>query len=157
MEETIPSTGPISALVHPSLGHQDLGAILRDAGFDAEPFEDGERIGYRTLTQPRFTVQLQTPFDKRPGEYAALFLYGRIQLTPAIAAEVIRLQRSRTMFAHLDVSRRGRLFVNHTVVIAGGVTTHYLRNQLWHWQKDLEQICHEVRRQMRLAAGSALH
>lgn len=108
MEETLPATGPINAPVHPSLGHADLGALLRDAGFDAESFEDDGRLGYKTLTEPRFSVLLQTPFDKRPGEYAALFLYGRMQLSPHIAFEVIQALRCKTMFAHLDMNRRGR-------------------------------------------------
>lgn len=157
MEDAIPDSGPINAPVHPSLGLTDLGALLRDAGFDAEPYEDDGRVGYRMLTEPRFTVLLQTPFDKRPGEYCALFLHGSVRLTPDTSAAVIHALRLKTMFAHLATNLSGRLFATHTIIIAGGVTAFYLRNQLWHWQKDLRMLQDEVRKQTRRVLGQTVH
>jgi hypothetical protein len=116
MKDSIPSTGPVRTLVYPSISHAEFGRLLQKYGYDAEPVHEKGRIGYRTLTQPRFTAWLQTPFDLRPGEFAAVFLF-----------------------------------------VCGGITEYYLRNQLWHWMRDLKRLRVEVRKQTRLLAGSTVH
>ena len=61
------------------------------------------------------------------------------------------------MVAHMDINRHGRLVVAHTLILGGGITEYYFRDQLWYWMRDLERIRDEIRKQSRLAAGSTLH
>ena len=157
MEEPIPSTGPINAPVYPSITHEELGRLLQKFGYDAEALTHSRDQGYRTLTEPQFTAWLQTPFRPRPGEYAGVFLHAHANLSPEISAAVLQVVRFKTMVAHLDVNKHGRLVAAHTLVIGGGITEYYFRDQLWYWMRDLERIRDEIRKQSRLAAGSTLH
>lgn len=157
MEASIPSTGPINAPVYPSISHEELGRLLQKYGYDAEPVHEEGRIGYRTLTQPRFTAWLQTPFNLRPGEFASVFLFACVNQPAAISVAVIQALRWKTIYAHVDMNRQGRLAATHTLVVSGGITEYYLRNQLWHWKRDLELLRDEVRKQGRLPAGSTVH
>ena len=157
MNEVIPATGPVTTLVYPSIGHAEFGRLLQKYGYDAEPVNEDDRIGYRTLSQPRFTAWMQTPFNQRPGEFAAIFLFERISLTVALSSDVIQALRGKLMYAQLDVNRQGRLFVSHTLVVGGGITEYYLRNQLWHWKSDLTQVRNEIRKQGRRVLGQTVH
>lgn len=157
MEEPIPSTGPINAPVYPSIGYEELGRLLQKFGYDALPSQDNDRLGYRTLTEPRFTAWLQTPFPPRPGEYAAVFLHAYSDLPPAISAAVLQATRFKMSVAHLDMNKHGRLVVAHTLILCGGITEFYLRDELWRWMQDLKHIHDEIRKQSRLAAGYTLH
>jgi hypothetical protein len=157
MEKQNLLSGPVQTLVYPSIGHAELGRLLRKHGYDAEAIEEDGRSGYRTLSQPRFTAWLQTPFDKRPGEFAAIFLWAAINLPAAVSAEVIQTMRWKTMYAHVNMNPRGRLTATYTLVVSGGITEYYLRNQIWHWARDLELIRNEVRKQLRLVLGRTVH
>jgi hypothetical protein len=157
MEETIPSTGPINAPVYPSIGHEELGRLFQKFGYDAEALPDGKDKGYRTLSEPRFTAWMQTPFTPRPGEYAAVFLHTYWDLPSAISAAVLQATRFKMSVAHLDRNKHGRLVVAHTLILCGGITEFYLRDQLWRWMRDLQQVRDEVKKQSRLAAGWTLH
>jgi hypothetical protein len=150
-------SGPVQTLVYPSIGHAELGRLLQKYGYDAEAIEEDARSGYRTLSQPRFTAWLQTPFPGRPGEFAAIFLWATFRLPATVSAEVIQAMRCNTMYAHVDMKSNGPLAATHVIVVSGGITEYYLRNQLWHWVRDLERTCNEVRKQLRLVLGQTLH
>lgn len=150
-------SGPIQTLVYPSIAHAEFGRLLQKFGFDAEPVADDGRIGYRILGIPRYVAWMQTPFPERPGEFAAIFLLVGFSLPVNVSAEVVRALRWQTMLAHLDVNRSGGVSATHTLIVCGGITEYYLRDQLWHWSRDLERICEEVRRQRQLAAGRTVH
>ncbi len=157
MEELNLAAGPVRTLVYPSIGHAELGRLLQKDGYDAEAIENDGHSGYRTLSQPRFTAWLQTPFPGRPGEFAAIFLWAALVLPASVSAEVIQAMRWKTMYAHLHMNPQGRLLATHTLVVSGGITEYYLRNQLWHWTRDLECIRIEIRRQLRLVLGQTVH
>lgn len=157
MEKQDALSGPIRTLVYPSIGHVELGRLLQKYGYDAEAIEEDGRRGYRTLSQPRFTAWLQTPFAGRAGEFAAIFLWAAFDLPAAVSAEIIQAMRWKTMYAHVDMNADGRLLTTHTLVISGGITEYYLRNQLWHWVRDLELIRNEARMQLRLVLGQTVH
>ena len=157
MEEQNLASRSIQTLVYPSIGHAELGRLLQKYGYDAQAIEEDGRSGYRTLSQPSFTAWLQTPFPRRPGEFAAAFLWAALNLPAYVSAEVIRAMRWKTMYAHLDMNGHGRLLATHTLVVLGGITEYYLRDQLWHWTRDLERIRNEVRRQLRLVLGQTAH
>lgn len=157
MEQQDARPGPIHTLVYPSIGHIELGRLLQKYGYDAEAIEENGRCGYRTLSQPRFTAWLQTPFPGRAGEFAAIFLWAAFSLTPTVSASIIQTLRWKTMYAHLDMNTGGRLLMTYTLVISGGITEYYLRNQLWHWVSDLELIRNETRKQLRLVLGQTVH
>jgi hypothetical protein len=157
MEEVKLAAGSVRTLVYPSIGHAELGRLLRKHGYDAEAIEEDGRRGYRTLSQPRFTAWLQTPFPGRPGEFAAVFLWAALILPASVSAEVIQAMRLKTMHAHLHMNPHGRLLATYTLVVSGGITEYYLRNQLWHWMRDLECIHIEMRRQLRLVLGQPVH
>jgi hypothetical protein len=157
MEDAIPSTGPFRTLVNPSISHAEFGRLLQKFGYDAESVNEEGRIGYRTLTEPRFTAWMQTPFKGRPGEFASVFLFECVKLPVVISAAVIRALRSKTMCAHVDMDRRGGLAAMHTLVVCGGITEYFLRNQLWYWKRDLERIQNEVRKHSGLLTGSTVH
>ncbi len=150
-------SGPLRTLVYPSIGHAELGRLLQKYGYDAEAIEEDGRSGYRTLSQPRFTAWMQTPFTGRPGEFAAIFLWASAHLPARVSAEVIQALRWKTMCAHMDMQPGGELLSTHTLVVCGGITEHYLRNQLWYWVRDLERIRNEVRKQLRLVLGQTVH
>jgi hypothetical protein len=151
------ATGPIQTLVYPAIGHAEFGRLLQKFGYDAEAIKEKGRVGYRTLGVPRFTAWMQTPFPARPGEFAAIFLWARVRLPTRILADVLQAVRWKTMYAHLNVDRDGALVATHTLVVSGGITEYYLRNQLWHWVRDLAKIADEARRQLGLADGRTVH
>lgn len=157
METQNLASGPVRTLVYPSIGHAELGRLLQKYGYDAEPIEEAGRSGYRTLSQPGFTAWLQTPFPERPGEFAAIFLWASFDLPAADSAEVIRAVNWKTMYAHVAFKPRGTLLATHTLVVSGGITEYYLRNQLWHWMSDLKSIREAVRKQAHSVAGQTLH
>lgn len=157
MNEAIPATGPLMTLVYPSIGHAEFGRLLAKYGYDAEAVEEDGRIGYRTLCVPRFTAWMQTPFEPRPGEFGAIFLFERFQLTESLAAAVVQAARPRMIFAHIDMRRNGGFAATHTLVVSGGITEYYLRNQLWHWKRDLERIRLEIGVQARRVLGTTVH
>jgi hypothetical protein len=157
MEEQDLASGPVRTLVYPSLGHAELGRLLQKYGYEAEAIEEDGRSGYRTLSEPRFTAWLQTPFPRRPGEFAAIFLWATLNLPASVSAEVIRALRWRTMCAHVNMKPRGQLVSTYTLVVYGGVTEYYLRDQIWYWMRDLERIRNEVRKQLRLVLGQTVH
>jgi hypothetical protein len=150
-------SGPVQTLVYPSIGHAELGRLLQKHGYDAEAIGEDGRNGYRTLSQPSFTAWLQTPFPGRPGEFAAIFLSATFNLPATVSAEVVQAMRWNTMYAHVDMKLHGRLAATHTLVVSGGITEYYLRDQLWHWMRDLELIRNEVRKQLRLVPGQTVH
>jgi hypothetical protein len=157
MSETIPAYGPLKTDVYPSISYDEFGRLLRKYGHPAEAILDRNRFGYRTLTEPRFGAWMQTPFRRRPDEFASVFLFSQADLAPADAATIMRGINWKMMVAHVSTNGRGRLFAAHTLVVCGGITEYYLRDQLWYWTKDLELIRAEVRKQTRRAAGSTLH
>ena len=65
MNDAIPSSGPITTQVYPAISHAEFGRLLAKYGYDTEPVCELGRIGYRTLSQPRFTAWMQTPFKGR--------------------------------------------------------------------------------------------
>ncbi len=157
MQEPQPHFELLTTAVYPSISSGELGRLLLDNGYDAVPLPGTPPIGYRVLTQPRFRALLQTPFDRRPGDFGAIFLSAYTSLPAALSESVAQAVRSKTMFAHVLVNALGHLTASHTVVVVGGVTKYYLRDQLWYWKNDLEKICDEVRRQARAQAGATLH
>lgn len=157
MEKQESLSACIQTSVYPSIGHAELGRLLQKFGYDAEPIDEKGRSGYRTLSQPQFTAWLQTPFDGRPGEFAAIFLWTIFTQSAAITPELAQAMRWDTMLAHTKLNARGQLMVTHTLVVSGGITEHYLRNQLWHWKRDLERIGNEVRKQIGLTHGQTVH
>ncbi len=90
-------------------------------------------------------------------EFASIFLHGQVHLPYAVAAASVHELNWKMMVAHVTTNRRGHLVASHTLVVCGGITEYYLRDQLWYWVKDLELIRAEVRKQTRRAAGSRLH
>jgi len=157
MEEALPNSGPIQAAVYPAISYEEFGRLLRKYGFPAEPLTKNGRFGYRTLTEPCFTAWMQSPFKGRPDEYASVFLGGFVDLPPALARASMHALNWKLMVAHVTTSRLGRLAVAHTLIVHGGITEYYLRDQLWHWSQDLQRIRDEVRKQARRAAGATLH
>jgi hypothetical protein len=157
MEEALPSSGPIQAAVYPSISYDEFGRLLRKFGFPAEPVAENDRFGYRTLAEPRFTAWMQTPFKGRPDEFAAVFLHGFLDLPPAVALASVQALNWKLMVAHVAASGFGRLAVAHTLIVYGGITELHLRDQLWHWSRDLHRVRDEVRKQARRAAGATLH
>jgi hypothetical protein len=148
---------PILAPVYPSIGFEDLGNLLRKNGYEIEPIARKPWPGYRTLTEPRFTIELTSPFSKRPGEYGLIHMWTRIHLPPPVLADVIQRMQTRSTFAHLLVDHRGNLVVTYQVVVIGGVTAHYLRDQVWYWRKNLERVHETVRAALAAASGQILH
>lgn len=157
MSETLPTYGPVNTNVYPSISYEEFGRLFRKYGYAAEALIDQGRFGYRTLTDPHFGAWMQTPFRGRPDEYASIFLHGQVDLPPVVAAAALHDINWKLMVAHVTMNRRGRLVASHTLVVCGGITEYYLRDQLWHWTKDLALIRAEVRKQTRRAAGSTLH
>jgi hypothetical protein len=157
MEQQGALSGPIRTLVYPSISHVEFGRLLQKHGYEAEAIEEDGRCGYRTLSQPRFTAWLQTPFIGRADEFAAIFLWVAITVPAAVSAEVIQTMRWKTMYAHLTMSPDSRLMATHTLVISGGITEYYLRDQLWYWVRDLERIRDETRKQLQLVLGHTVH
>ncbi|MFZ2509173.1 MAG: hypothetical protein WAW79_11960 [Steroidobacteraceae bacterium] len=153
----MPNYEPILAPVYPSIGFDELGRLLREAGYDIEAIAQNPRPAYRMLTKPGFTIELTTPFNLRPGEYGVIHLWARMPLPPRILADVLREMPLQCGFAHLLTDQRGNLVMCQHVVVAGGITAHYLRAQFWYWRKDLEQVCQEVRRSLAPSTGWRLH
>lgn len=153
----MPGYEPILAPVYPSIGFDELGRLLREAGYDIEAIAQDPRPTYRMLTQPGFTIELTTPFSPRPGEYGAIHLWTRMPLPSRILADVLREMRWRCTFAHLLIDQRGNLVMWRQVVVFGGITAYYLRDQFWYWRKDLERVCQEVRKFLALSRGWRLH
>ena len=145
------------APVYPSIGIEELGALLRQSGYELEPISGSPRPGYRALTEPRFTVELTTPFSPRPGEFGIIHLWTRIAVPPAVLADSLAKMRLRSTFAFLFADQRGNLVVSHQVVVIGGVTKHYLRDQFWYWRKNLERVQEMVRSSLAASAGLTLH
>ena len=157
MSETIPSYGPIQTNVYPSISYDEFGRLLRKYGYAAEALIDRNRFGYRTLATPCFGAWMQSPFRRRADEFASVFLFHHVDVSPADAAAIMRGINWKMMVAHVSANGRGRLYAAHTLIVCGGITEFYLRDQLWYWAKDLERIRAEVRKQTRRAAGSTLH
>jgi hypothetical protein len=157
MAATIPTSGPIETAVYPSISYDEFGRLLRKYGYAAESLIDRNRFGYRTLAQPYFAAWMQTPFRGRPDEFASVFLHSQVDLPPVAAAAAVHELNWKMMVAHVTTNRRGRLVASHTIIVCGGITEYYLRDQLWYWTKDLARIRAEVCRQTRRAAGSTLH
>lgn len=157
MEEALPASGPIQASVYPSISYEEFGRLLRKHGYPARAVVEANRFGYRTLAEPRFSAWMQTPFRGRPDEYASVFLHGRVTLPPAVAALAAQALDWKLMVAHVSADGRGRLYVAHTLIVHGGITEYYLRDQLWHWAADLRRIRDEVRKRLRRTLGSTLH
>lgn len=157
MANAIPTSGPLQTNVYPSISYEEFGRLLRKYGYAAEALIDQNRFGYRTLAEPNFSAWMQTPFRGRPDEFASVFLHGQVDLPFAVAAAAVHDINWKMMVAHVTLNRRGRLVASHTLVVCGGITEYYLRDQLWYWTKDLQRIRAEVRKQTRRAAGSTLH
>ena len=157
MEEQNLVSGPVRTLVYPSIGHAELGRLLQKHGYDAEAIVEEGRSGYRTLSEPRFTAWMQTPFPGRPGEFAAIYLWAGFKTPASVSAEVIQAMRWKTMYAHLAMNRHGQLVMTYTLVVFGGITEYYLLNQLWYWASDLKDIRSEVSKQSRLVLGQTVH
>jgi hypothetical protein len=157
MAEPFPTSGPVTTTVYPSISYDEFGRLLRKFGFAAKALVDRGRFGYRSLAEPCFGAWMQTPFRGRPDEFASIFLHGHVHLPHAVAAASVHELNWKMMVAHVTTNRRGRLVASHTLVVCGGITEYYLRDQLWYWVKDLELIRAEVRKQTRRAAGSTLH
>ena len=51
----------------------------------------------------------------------------------------------------------GALVATHTLVVSGGITEYYLRDQLWHWTRDLEKVRDEARKQLGRVFGRTVH
>lgn len=157
MSDDIPSSGPVSSLVYPAISHDEFGRLLRKYGYDAEVIVEHGRIGYRTLTVPRFSAWMQTPFRGRPDEFAAIFLFERYFLTPPLSAEVVRALGGALTCAHAYSRHQGGFMVDHTLIVCGGITEYYLRDELWRWQRDLERVRKEIGRHCRQALGTTVH
>jgi hypothetical protein len=158
MDETLPTSGPIQAAVYPALSYDEFGRLLRKFGYPAQPALDQGRFGFRTLTEPRFSAWMQTPFRHgRHDEFASVFLFGHVTVPTLIAPAALRALQWELMFAHLTLKHASRLVATHTLVVHGGVTEHYIREQLGYWVGDLERIRIEVRSQTRRAMGSQRH
>jgi hypothetical protein len=157
MSETLPGYGPIQTDVYPSISYEEFGRLLRKYGYAAEALVDQNRFGYRTLAMPYFGAWMQSPFRRRPDEFASVFLFHHVDAAPGDATAIMRVINWKMMVAHVSANGRGRLYAAHTLVVTGGITEYYLRDQLWYWVKDLGRIRAEVRKQARRAAGSTLH
>ena len=157
MAESFPTSGPVTTSVYPSISYDEFGRLLRKFGYAAEPVFDQSRFGYRTLVEPRFRAWMQTPFRGRADEFASVFLHGQVRLPYTIAAASVHQLNWKLMVAHVTTNRHGRLVASHTIIVCGGITEYYLRDELWRWTKDLACIRAEVRKQSRRAAGSTLH
>jgi hypothetical protein len=157
MSEALPTYGPVNTSVYPSISYEEFGRLLRKYGYAAEALIDQGRFSYRTLAEPHFGAWMQTPFRGRPDEFASIFLHGQVDLPPVVTAAALHDINWKLMVAHVTMNRRGRLVASHTLVVCGGITEYYLRDELWRWTKDLACIRAEVRKQSRRAAGSTLH
>jgi hypothetical protein len=131
---------PVLAPVYPSIGFEDLGRLLRDNGYDIEPVAEAPRPTYRALSAPQFTIELTTPFARRPGEYGLIHLWTRMRVARQVLTDLLPVMRLRSTFAFLFLDNRGSLVVSHQVVVTGGVTAYYLRDQFWYWSRNLERI-----------------
>ena len=157
MEHIEQVTGPVSALVYPTIRFEELGRLLHKFGFDAERIDDGGGPAWRTLGSPRFTALLPNTRGSRPSASEFVFLYAHLFSTHDISPTVVRDLRWKTIYAHLIVHNSGHIAATHDLMLAGGVTERYLREQLRTWRRDLEIVRNAIRNQLRRAAGSSLH
>lgn len=58
---------------------------------------------------------------------------------------------------YVSMNRLGQLVTTYTLVVSGGITEYYLRNQFWHWACDLKLIRSEANKQSRLVLGQTVH
>jgi hypothetical protein len=139
------SQGTVLAPVYPSISYEELGRLLREAGYDIEPVENGGRPTYRTLNEPRFMIRLVNPVEQRPGEFKDITVWTRVAVSPAELADVIHRTKAQNVLALLLADRIGHLVVIHEIMVAGGVTPDYLKSQFFHWRTDLQQVLGVVR------------
>ena len=135
----------VLAPVYPSLRCEELGRLLREAGYDIELVENQDRPTYRMLSEPRFMIRLLGALEERPGEYHSISLWSRIAVSPAVLAEVLQRTKLQNLFALLLADRAGQLLVMRDVLIGGGVTVHHLKHQLEFWRSDLARVLQVVR------------
>lgn len=135
----------VLAPVYPSLRCEELGRLLREAGYDIELVENQDRPTYRMLSEPRFMIRLLGALEERPGEYHSISLWSRIAVSPAVLAEVLQRTKLQNLFALLLADRAGQLLVMRDVLIGGGVTVHHLKHQLEFWRSDLARVLRVVR------------
>lgn len=130
----------VLAPVYPSIGYEELGRLLREAGYDIEPVNDQWRPTYRMLSKPQFMIRLLGALEGRPSDFHSISVWARIAVSPAVLADVLHRTKSQNMFALLLADREGQLLVTHDIMIAGGVTRHHLASQIAHWRTDLERV-----------------
>lgn len=151
------SQGTVLAPVYPSISYEELGHLLREAGYDIEPVENGGRPTYRTLSEPRFIIALVGPSEPRPGEYYSISLWTCIVVAPPVLVDVLHRTKSRNMVALLLADRGGHLVVMHDVLVGGGVTAHHLKSRFSFWRDDLKRVLEVVRESQGAPAGRTLN
>jgi len=151
------SQATVLAPVYPSLRSEELGRLLRDAGYDIELVEDPERPTYRVLSEPRFMVRLLGALAERPDDYHSICVWTFIAVSPAVLVEVLNRTKSENMFALLLAHRSGRLLVMRDILVGGGVTAHHLKHQLQFWRGDLARVWQVVRDSREKAEGRRLN
>ena len=147
----------VLAPVYPSLRCEELGRLLREAGYDIELVENQDRPTYRMLSEPRFMIRLLGALEERPGEYHSISLWSRIAVSPAVLAEVLQRTKLQNLFALLLADRAGQLLVMRDVLIGGGVTVHHLKHQLEFWRSDLARVLQVVRDSQERSEGRRLN
>ena len=151
------SQATVLAPVYPSLRCEELGRLLREAGYDIELVENQDRPTYRMLSEPRFMIRLLGALEKRPGEYHSISMWSRIAVSPAVLADVLQRTKLQNLFALLLADRAGQLLVMRDVLIGGGVTGHHLKHQLEFWRSDLARVLQVVQESQEKSAGRRLN
>ena len=147
----------VLAPVYPSLRCEELGRLLREAGYNIELVENQDRPTYRMLSEPRFMIRLLGALEKRPDEYHSISMWSRIAVSPAVLAEVLQRTKLQNLFALLLADRAGQLLVMRDVLIGGGVTSHHLKHQLEFWRSDLARVLQVVRDSQEKSEGRRLN
>lgn len=145
------------APVYPSMHPEELGRLLREAGYDIEPAESKFRPTYRLLSEPWFMIRLLGALEQRPDQYHSISVWRFIPVSPAVLVEVIHRTKPEVMFALLLAHRSGQLLVTHDILIGGGVTAHHLKHQLQLWRSDLAHVLQVVGDSQRQAEGHRSH
>ena len=151
------SQDTVLAPVYPSIGYEELGRLLREAGYDIEPVADQDRPTYRMLSEPRFMIRLLGALEERPADYHSISVWARLAVSPDVLAKVLRRAKSQNMFALLHVDQSGQLVVTQDILVGGGVTAHHLKHQIAFWRNDLKRVLDVVRDSQGALAGRTLN
>lgn len=129
-----------------SLGHAELGGLLRGRGLEVGPVEHDGHSGWLVRDRTPFLAVLEGPEADSPGQHRGFGLFAFIRLEPEVLRPVANELRETLRFATAQVHDGEKLMVRHHVRVKGGVSDAHLQGMLDLWRESLEKTGDVIQR-----------